>query len=48
MLKYGDLYVPSDFGGYIHIHGSTFLKRGAAVDVGKRTESELGRWLTAL
>lgn len=48
MLKYGDFYLPSDFGGYIHIHGSTFFKRGAAVKVGKRTESEFGRWLAAL
>jgi predicted nucleotide-binding protein len=48
MLKYGDFYMPSDFGGYIHIFGSTFFKRGAVVKVGKRTETEFGRWLAAL
>lgn len=48
LLKYGELYLPTDFGGHIHIHGSTFFKRGAAVKVGKRTESEFGRWLAAL
>jgi predicted nucleotide-binding protein len=48
MLKYGDFYMPSDFGGYIHIFGSTFFKRSAVVQVGKRTEAEFGRWLSAL
>jgi predicted nucleotide-binding protein len=48
MLKYGDFYLPSDFGGYIHIFGSAFFKRGAVVQVGKRTESEFNRWLAAL
>jgi predicted nucleotide-binding protein len=48
MLKYGDFYMPSDFGGYIHIFGSTFFKRGAVVQVGKRTEREFGRWLSVL
>jgi predicted nucleotide-binding protein len=48
MLKYGTFYMPSDFGGYIHIFGSTFFKRSAAVQVGKRTEKEFGRWLAAL
>ena len=28
MLKYGEFYLPSDFGGYIHIAGSKFFKRG--------------------
>jgi hypothetical protein len=31
MLKYGDLYLPSDLGGYIHIVGSSYFKRGAVV-----------------
>lgn len=48
MLKYGDFYLPTDFGGYIHISGSTFFKRGAVVKVGRRTENEFGRWLAAL
>ena len=45
MLKYGDFYLPSDFGGYIHIFGSTFFKRGAVTTVGKRTEKEFGAWV---
>ena len=48
MLKYGEFYTPTDFGGYIHIFGSSFFKRGAVVKVGKRTESEFNRWLAAL
>jgi predicted nucleotide-binding protein len=44
-LKYGDFYLPSDLGGYTHIFGSTYFKRGAVVQVGKRTESEFARWL---
>lgn len=48
MLKYGDFYLPSDLGGYIHIFGSTYFKRGAVVQVGKRTESEFGRWVAQL
>jgi len=45
MLKYGEFYLPSDFGGYIHIFGSTYFKRGAVVKVGKRTECEFERWV---
>ncbi len=45
MLKYGDFYLPSDFGGYIHISGSKFFKRGAVVQVGKRTQKEFGAWV---
>lgn len=45
MLKYGDFYLPSDFGGYIHVSGSSFFKRGAVVKVGKRTITEFQRWV---
>ena len=45
MLKYGDFYLPSDLGGYIHINGSNFFKRAAVVKVGKRTEREFNRWI---
>ncbi len=48
MLKYGDFYLPSDFGGYIHIFGSASFKRGAVVQVGKRTDSEFARWVLQL
>lgn len=45
LLKYGEFYLPSDFGGYIHIAGSKFFKRNAAVKVGKRTVTEFERWV---
>lgn len=48
MVKYGDFYLPSDLGGYIHIAGSRAFRRGAAVPVGKRTEREFERWIAAL
>ena len=48
MLKYGDFYLPSDLGGYIHIFGSKFFRRGAVVKVGKRTEDEFERWVSKL
>lgn len=48
MLKYGDFYVPSDFGGYIHIAGSKLFKRAKTVKVGKRTTSEFNRWVAGL
>jgi predicted nucleotide-binding protein len=48
MLKYGEFYLPSDFGGYIHIFGSKFFKRAAAVKVGKRTTDEFARWVAQL
>ncbi len=48
MLKYGEFYLPSDLGGYIHIPGSRFFGRGAVVQVGKRTATELERWVSQL
>ena len=47
MLKYGDFYLPSDFGGYIHISGSSSFKRGAAAKVAKRTVTEFQRWMSS-
>ena len=48
MVKYGDFYLPSDLGGYIHIAGSRSFRRSAAVPIGKRTEREFERWIAAL
>ena len=48
MLKYGEFYLPSDLGGYIHISGSKFFKRGAVVAVGKRTTTEFTHWIEQL
>jgi predicted nucleotide-binding protein len=48
MLSYGDFYLPSDLGGYIHIFGSRRFVRGKAVAVGKRTAAEFTRWVQKL
>ena len=48
MLKYGEFYLSSDLGGYIHIFGSTFFRRSAAVKVSQRTEREFARWISQL
>jgi predicted nucleotide-binding protein len=48
MLKYGDFYLPSDLGGYIHIFGSKFFKRSASVKVSQRTTKEFERWIAQL
>ncbi|SRR6266446_5954838 len=48
MLKYSEFYTPSDFGGYIHIFGSKFFRRGAVVQVGKRTSTEFEKWISQL
>jgi predicted nucleotide-binding protein len=48
MLKYGDFYLPSDLGGYIHIFGSKGFRRGAVCAVGRRTSLEFTRWVQQL
>jgi len=48
MLKYGEFYLPSDLGGYIHIFGSKYFKRSAVVKVGKRTSTEFARWIAQM
>jgi predicted nucleotide-binding protein len=48
MLKYGDLFLPSNFGGYIWITGSKFFKRGAVVQVGNRTQTDFEKWIQQL
>lgn len=48
VMKYGDYYLPSDLGGYIHILGSKFFKRNAVVQVGNRTTSEFQKWIAQL
>lgn len=45
MMKYGEFYLPSDFGGYIHIFGSEFFKRGRVAQVSKRSEREFSKWV---
>lgn len=45
VVRYGDIYLPSDLDGYIHITGSKHFTRGHGVPVGKRTKTEFNRWL---
>lgn len=45
MIKYGDLYLPSDFDGYIHIFGSESFRRSGSIPVSKRTTNEFTRWI---
>lgn len=47
VVKYGEPFMPSDFGGYIHVAGSKFFKRGSTVKVAQRTETEFGRWMAS-
>jgi len=48
MLKYGEFFLPSDFGGYIWIPGSTFFKRSAVVQVGEGTKTAFKKWIQQL
>ena len=48
MIKYGDFYLPSDLGGYIHIFGSKGFRRGSSNKIGKRTTREFERWAETL
>ncbi len=48
IIKYGNYYLPSDLGGYIHINGSRFFKRNAVVQVGKRTRAEFNKWVAQM
>lgn len=45
MMKYGDFFLPSDFGGYLWITGSTHFTRGGVVAVGKRTQNDFSKWI---
>ena len=48
MIRYGEFFLPSDFGGYLWITGSKFFKRGAVVKVGNRTKTDFARWIQQL
>jgi hypothetical protein len=45
MVRYGDLYLPSDLGGYVHIFGSRSFRRGSVVPVSGRTRRDFERWI---
>lgn len=48
LIKYSKVDLPSDLNGYIHITGSKFFQRNNSVSVGKRTETEYRRWISAM
>jgi CRP/FNR family cyclic AMP-dependent transcriptional regulator len=48
VMKYGEVYLPSDLGGYIHISGSTFFQPNRVVQVGSKTNREFGKWIAQL
>lgn len=45
MIKYGDFFLPSDFGGYQWIHGSRGFRRGGIQAISARTMKDFGTWL---
>ena len=48
IIKYGNVHMPSDLGGYIHIAGSTHFTTNGVVAPGKRTKDEFDRWVKAM
>jgi predicted nucleotide-binding protein len=48
MIKYGELYLPSDIGGYVYIQGSKHFTKNAVVQVGKRTKTDFEKWIQQL
>ncbi len=48
MIKYGDYYIPPDFGGYIWIAGSPEFTSGHMVEVGADTKAEFLAWTKKL
>ena len=47
IMKYGDFYLPTDLGGYLHIPGSKFFKRGAVSKISKQTMNEFNKWIVS-
>ncbi len=48
VVKYGDFYLPSDLGGYIHISGSKFSQNGKIAPIGKKTKTDFEKWIQQL
>ena len=47
IIRYGEVYLPSDLLGYVHIQGSKHFKRSGGVPVGKKTKNNFERWLNS-
>ena len=48
MVRYGKIYLPSDFGGYIYISGSGTFRQAAASAVSARIVGDFNRWVEGL
>lgn len=48
IVKYSNVYLPSDLSGYIHINGSKFFKPNGAVTLGKKTKNEFDKWIECM
>ncbi len=48
IIKYGEFFLPSDFGGYVTVTGSKFFERSKVVRVGQRTKTDFKRWVQQL
>ncbi len=48
VIKYGEYYLPSDLGGYIHIAGSEFFQPNKVAQIGKRTTAAFNKWVAQL
>lgn len=45
IVKYGDYYLPSDLGGYIHIFGARGFRRNQGNPPSRRTKNEFQSWI---
>lgn len=48
IVKYGNVHLPSDLGGYIHIAGSSHFTHNGVVQPGKKTKADFAAWVKAM
>lgn len=48
IVKYGNVSLPSDLGGYIHIAGSTHFTHNGIVQPGRKTKDNFASWIKAM
>lgn len=46
IVKYGDFYLPTDLGGYVHIFGAKGFTRSGGNKPSKRTVREFENWIS--
>lgn len=47
VVRYGNVHLPSNLDGYIHMTGSKHFARNRSVKVSKKTKTDFERWLDA-